>query len=161
MTAVPPSETLPLRAVGRSPVRVTELSFGGAAIGNLYSEVSEEDARAAVDAAWDGGIRYFDTAPHYGLGLSERRLGHALRHRPRVAVGHRGEQVADRRPAERDLGDRHPRPPERAQRQSGPAARTLARCRGGHERGLIRRPDMPPSIARAVPVTDDASGLAR
>jgi D-threo-aldose 1-dehydrogenase len=45
--------------------------------------VSDDDARAAVDAAWDGGIRAFDTAPHYGLGLSERRLGEALRHRPR------------------------------------------------------------------------------
>ena len=45
--------------------------------------MSDDDARAAVDAAWDGGIRTFDTAPHYGLGLSERRLGDALRHRPR------------------------------------------------------------------------------
>lgn len=63
---------------------VTELSFGGAAIGNLYTEVSDEDARAAIDAAWDGGIRTFDTAPHYGLGLSERRLGEALRRRPRA-----------------------------------------------------------------------------
>jgi D-threo-aldose 1-dehydrogenase len=77
---VPP---LPSRRLGRSPVRVTELSFGGAAIANLFTEVSDEDARAAVDAAWDGGIRAFDTAPHYGLGLSERRLGDALRHRPR------------------------------------------------------------------------------
>jgi D-threo-aldose 1-dehydrogenase len=75
--------TLPLRRIGHSPVHVTELSFGGAAIGNLYTEVSEQDARAAVDAAWAGGIRTFDTAPHYGLGLSERRLGDALRHRPR------------------------------------------------------------------------------
>jgi D-threo-aldose 1-dehydrogenase len=72
-----------LRRLGRSPVHVTELSFGGAAIGNLYTEVSEDDARAAVDAAWAGGIRTFDTAPHYGLGLSERRLGDALRDRPR------------------------------------------------------------------------------
>jgi D-threo-aldose 1-dehydrogenase len=74
---------LPRRRLGRSPVLVTELSFGGAAIGNLFSEVSEPDAHAAVDAAWDGGIRTFDTAPHYGLGLSERRLGDALRRRPR------------------------------------------------------------------------------
>ena len=78
-----PLAPLPLRRLGRSPVHVTELSFGGAAIGNLFTEVSEQDARAAVDAAWDGGIRTFDTAPHYGLGLSERRLGDALRHRPR------------------------------------------------------------------------------
>jgi D-threo-aldose 1-dehydrogenase len=75
---------LPLRRLGRSAVRVTELSFGGAAIGNLFSEVGDDGARAAVDAAWDGGIRTFDTAPHYGLGLSERRLGAALRHRPRA-----------------------------------------------------------------------------
>jgi D-threo-aldose 1-dehydrogenase len=78
-----PQAPLPLRRLGRSPVHVTELSFGGAAIGNLFTEVSDDDARAAVDAAWDGGIRTFDTAPHYGLGLSERRLGAALRHRPR------------------------------------------------------------------------------
>jgi D-threo-aldose 1-dehydrogenase len=64
-------------------VFVTELSFGGAAIGNLFTAVDDQTARAAVDAAWDGGIRTFDTAPHYGLGLSERRLGDALRHRPR------------------------------------------------------------------------------
>jgi D-threo-aldose 1-dehydrogenase len=71
------------RRLGRSPVSVTEFSFGGAAIGNLFTEVEEQEARAAVDAAWAGGIRTFDTAPHYGLGLSERRLGDALRHRPR------------------------------------------------------------------------------
>ena len=85
MTGGRPTAKPPLRSrrLGRSPVRVTELSFGGAAIANLFTEVSDEDARAAVDAAWDGGIRVFDTAPHYGLGLSERRLGDALRHRPR------------------------------------------------------------------------------
>ena len=77
---VPPP---PSRRLGRSRVYVTELAFGGAAIGGMYTEVSEDDARAAVDAAWNGGIRTFDTAPHYGLGLSERRLGAALRHRPR------------------------------------------------------------------------------
>jgi D-threo-aldose 1-dehydrogenase len=74
---------MPTHPLGRSAVRVTELSFGGAAIGNLFTEVTDDDARAAVDAAWDGGIRTFDTAPHYGLGLSERRLGEALRRRPR------------------------------------------------------------------------------
>ncbi|HEX4831164.1 MAG TPA: aldo/keto reductase [Trebonia sp.] len=87
MTAAPAAGaalgTLPRRRLGRSPVEVTELSFGAAALGNLYTEVSDDDARAAVDAAWDGGIRYFDTAPHYGLGLSERRVGAALRGRPR------------------------------------------------------------------------------
>jgi D-threo-aldose 1-dehydrogenase len=59
--------------LGRTGVAVTELAFGGAPIGNLYSAVDDEAARLALDAAWDGGVRYFDTAPHYGLGLSERQ----------------------------------------------------------------------------------------
>ncbi|SER50741.1 aldo/keto reductase [Lentzea albida] len=59
------------------------LGLGGSALGNLYRPVSEVDARATVDAAWLAGVRYFDTAPHYGLGLSERRLGAALAERPR------------------------------------------------------------------------------
>lgn len=71
--------------LGNSAVEVTELAFGAAAIGNLFSAVDPAQAAAAVDAAWDEGVRYFDTAPHYGLGLSERRLGEALRGRPRDA----------------------------------------------------------------------------
>ncbi|MFJ6852520.1 aldo/keto reductase [Streptomyces sp. NPDC091271] len=71
--------------LGSSAVEITELAFGAAAIGNLFTEVDPGQAAAAVDAAWDEGIRYFDTAPHYGLGLSERRLGEALRDRPRDA----------------------------------------------------------------------------
>jgi D-threo-aldose 1-dehydrogenase len=70
--------------VGCTGVEVSALSFGAAPIGNLYRATSDADARAALDAAWDGGMRYFDTAPHYGLGLSERRLGEALRDRPRA-----------------------------------------------------------------------------
>ena len=62
-----------------------ELSLGCAQLGNLYREVSDEEARATVDAAWNLGVRYLDTAPHYGLGLSERRLGAALAARPRDA----------------------------------------------------------------------------
>ncbi|MDX2939573.1 aldo/keto reductase [Streptomyces ipomoeae] len=70
-------------ALGGTAVRATELAFGAAGIGNLYRPVTDEDAAATLDAAWDAGIRTFDTAPHYGLGLSERRLGAALRDRPR------------------------------------------------------------------------------
>ncbi len=62
---------------------ISGLGFGGAPIANLYTAVSDSDAQATVDAAWDAGVRYFDTAPHYGLGLSERRFGAALRDRPR------------------------------------------------------------------------------
>jgi D-threo-aldose 1-dehydrogenase len=66
-----------------SIVDVTPLGLGAASLGNLYQATSDEDAAATVDAAWGAGVRYFDTAPHYGLGLSERRLGDALRERPR------------------------------------------------------------------------------
>jgi D-threo-aldose 1-dehydrogenase len=77
------STTTALEETGPPDLLPGRLGFGAAGIGNLYREVSDEDARAALDAAWDGGIRYFDTAPHYGLGLSERRLGQFLQTRPR------------------------------------------------------------------------------
>ncbi|TVU58876.1 aldo/keto reductase [Paenarthrobacter nitroguajacolicus] len=60
-----------------------KLGFGGAGIGNLYRAIPDGEALATVLAAWDAGIRYFDTAPHYGLGLSEQRLGAVLRDKPR------------------------------------------------------------------------------
>lgn len=69
--------------LGGSAVPVSELGLGCAALGNLFHPVTDEAAHATVAAAWDAGIRSFDTAPHYGLGLSERRLGAALRDRPR------------------------------------------------------------------------------
>jgi len=71
------------RTVERAGLRLSELSLGCAQLGNLYRAVTDEQAQATVDAAWELGIRYFDTAPHYGLGLSERRLGQALAGRPR------------------------------------------------------------------------------
>ena len=75
--------TLATRPVARRSLRLTELSLGCAQLGNLYRAITDEQARATVDTAWEQGIRYFDTAPHYGLGLSERRLGSALAGRPR------------------------------------------------------------------------------
>ncbi|PZX17082.1 D-threo-aldose 1-dehydrogenase [Palleronia aestuarii] len=71
------------RELGKTGLHLTELSFGGAGIGNLYHPVSRQDAMDALAAAWDGGIRYFDTAPHYGQGLSERRMGDFLQGRER------------------------------------------------------------------------------
>ena len=68
----------------RTDVGLTAVGFGAAQAGNLQSRLSDEEFDGAVDAAWTLGIRYFDTAPHYGLGLSERRLGAALRGRPRA-----------------------------------------------------------------------------
>jgi D-threo-aldose 1-dehydrogenase len=62
---------------------ITELSLGCSQLGNLHHAMDDDTAGATVDAAWDTGVRCFDTAPHYGLGLSERRLGAALATRPR------------------------------------------------------------------------------
>lgn len=65
--------------LGRNQLRAGRHSFGAAAIGNLFRPVPDEIAADAVEAAWQHGVRYFDTAPHYGLGLSEQRLGRVLR----------------------------------------------------------------------------------
>jgi D-threo-aldose 1-dehydrogenase len=60
------------------------LGLGGAPLGNLFSPVTDADATATLAGAWEAGIRYFDTAPLYGAGLSEHRLGAFLRHQPRA-----------------------------------------------------------------------------
>ena len=67
------------RSLGKTDIKITELGFGGAPLGNLYKEVSDEIANELVLEALDAGINYFDTSPYYGFGLSERRLGDALR----------------------------------------------------------------------------------
>ena len=74
---------LETRELGSSGVRVTRFALGTAPLGGLYEPVGEADARATVDEAWRLGVRTFDTAPHYGAGVAERRLGAALRERPR------------------------------------------------------------------------------
>lgn len=70
-------------ALGRTGLRVTRLGLGCAPLGNLYTAVSDAQAVAAIDRAWELGVRFFDTAPLYGHGLAEERLGVALRARPR------------------------------------------------------------------------------
>lgn len=72
--------TLPTRALGRTGLAVTELGFGAAGLGNLYAPIGDATARATVEAALAAGIAYVDTAPFYGFGLSERRVGDAVRH---------------------------------------------------------------------------------
>ncbi|MGW2434576.1 aldo/keto reductase [Streptomyces sp. NPDC001640] len=66
------AERVPL---GRSGVTVSRLGLGTAPLGGLFSAVGDREAAATLEAAWAAGIRYFDTAPHYGAGLAERRLG--------------------------------------------------------------------------------------
>lgn len=71
--------------LGGTGLKLSELGFGCAALGNLFAPVSREAAMAAMQTAWDGGMRYFDTAPFYGHGLSERRTGDFLQGRDRDA----------------------------------------------------------------------------
>jgi D-threo-aldose 1-dehydrogenase len=74
-----------LATVGRPPLALTSIGMGGAPLGGLFAAVSDETAFAALEAAWNSGIRYFDTAPLYGFGLSEQRMGAFLRTKPREA----------------------------------------------------------------------------
>ncbi|SMG24148.1 aldo/keto reductase [Agreia pratensis] len=71
--------------VGRTapPAPLSQIGLGGGPLGNFGSAISDEAAEATIERAWERGIRYFDTAPHYGLGLSERRLGAGLAGRKR------------------------------------------------------------------------------
>lgn len=69
--------------LGNGGLTFTELGFGTAPLGNLYRAISDSEAEAILDRAWEAGIRYFDTAPLYGLGLSETRLNRFLRGKPR------------------------------------------------------------------------------
>jgi len=75
-------ETRKLRA-GKGRLSLTVLGFGGAPLGNLYTAITESAAEATLAAAWDAGIRVFDSAPFYGLGLSEERFGRVLTAHPR------------------------------------------------------------------------------
>lgn len=69
--------------LGHSAVEVTELGFGGGPLGGLFTPLDDDTAAGALTAAWDCGICYFDTSPHYGIGHSERRTGDLLRRKPR------------------------------------------------------------------------------
>jgi D-threo-aldose 1-dehydrogenase len=73
------SHTLPSRRIGRTEIKVSELGLGAAPIGNLYEPVTDAQARSTLLAATSAGISYIDTAPLYGFGLSERRVGDGVR----------------------------------------------------------------------------------
>jgi D-threo-aldose 1-dehydrogenase len=75
--------TKTFKAPSGATIKFTEMGFGTAPIGNLLRVVPEDDAQATLAAAWQAGMRYFDTAPLYGAGLAETRLNHFLRGRPR------------------------------------------------------------------------------
>src|SRR5690606_3147530 len=69
--------------IGNGGLDFTELGFGTAPLGNLYRAISDEEAHLVLEAAWETGSRYYDTAPLYGLGLSETRLNRFLRSKKR------------------------------------------------------------------------------
>ena len=69
--------------LGRTPLEVTRLGFGTAPLGGLFEALTDDEAHRVVEAAWSAGIRFFDTAPQYGNGLAEQRLGATLRAKPR------------------------------------------------------------------------------
>ena len=74
------------RKLGRSNVMLPQFGFGGAPLGDLFVKVGEAEAEATLSAAWDAGVRYYDTAPWYGRGQSEHRIGRHLYDRPRNEV---------------------------------------------------------------------------
>lgn len=69
--------------VGQTALKITQFGMGGTGFGNIYKAVGDQDAQATIDAAWNAGVRYFDTAPLYGGGLSEIRVGQGLARYPR------------------------------------------------------------------------------
>src|SRR5258706_9027371 len=75
--------TLARRRIGKTKLEVTELGLGGAPMGGFRATISDAEAMALTDAAYAGGVRYFDTSPYYGYGRSELRMGASLREKPR------------------------------------------------------------------------------
>jgi D-threo-aldose 1-dehydrogenase len=100
------SAALARRELGRTGVEVCTLGFGGAGIGNLYRVLDDVDAQAAVRESFASGVRYFDTAPFYGFGLSELRLGAALRgeHTPLVISTKVGRRLVPTGPQDARVG---------------------------------------------------------
>ena len=88
---LPPLKT---RKLGRTKVRVTELGLGTAPLGELFDKIEDDEAAAIIGAAWDGGVRYFDTSPWYGRGLAEHSLGRALYRKPVTNMSSRPKSAA-------------------------------------------------------------------
>lgn len=98
-----------LHQIGCTEVEVSALSMGTAPLGNLYTAVSDDEATATVDAARAAGVRYFDTAPLYGFGLAEQRIGHALAARDGCTLSTKvGRLLRHSDNADRDVFDVNP-----------------------------------------------------
>ena len=101
------SGTIPTRRIGRTELAVTELGLGAAPLGNLYRAISDSGSAAIMAQALDGGIRYIDTAPYYGFGLSERRVGDLVRGRRDVAISTKAGRLLIPAPAADTASVRH------------------------------------------------------
>src|SRR5436190_10612937 len=100
--------TLKRRKIGRTKLDVNELGLGDAPMGGFRTTISDAEAKALIDAAYEGGVRYFDTSPYYGYGRSELRMGAALREKPRdeyVLSTKVGRVLHAMRPGERHPAD--------------------------------------------------------
>jgi len=101
------STRIPTRRIGTTALTVTELGMGTAPIGNLYEPVSDGDAYGTCAAALGMGIAYFRTAPYYGFGLSERRVGDGLRGRDSIVVSTKVGRLLKPDPQIRGVHERH------------------------------------------------------
>jgi len=97
---------LPVRKLKRADLQLTEIGFGASVMGNLYHPMADGEARATLDTALDGGFGYFDTAPHYGRGLSERRVGDAVRGRDNIVISTKVGRILSPDPSIRDDRER-------------------------------------------------------
>lgn len=86
------------RSLPRRAISLTELGFGSASLGNLGRATTDLEAREAIDAAYAAGIRYIDTAPHYGLGLAETRVGESLGHRRDMVISTKAGRLLEPHP---------------------------------------------------------------
>src|SRR5665213_1272316 len=99
--------SIPTRRLGRSALELSELGLGTAALGNLYRPISDQQAENTLAAALQAGMRYVDTAPYYGFGLSERRVGDALRGQTDVVLSTKVGRLLIPAPLVVDNSERH------------------------------------------------------
>lgn len=105
-TTTHPTQRIPTRRLGRTPLAVSEVGFGTVPVGNMYHAIDDAQARGALEAALAAGISFFDTAPYYGYGLGERRLGDVLRGRSGFVLSTKVGRLLDPAPQIRDAADR-------------------------------------------------------
>lgn len=103
---MPTTQGIRTRRLGRTHLNLSELGFGTVPVGNMYQPIDDAQAHGALRAALDAGINFFDTAPFYGYGLGERRVGDALRARPGFILSTKVGRLLDPAPQIKDDADR-------------------------------------------------------